>query len=335
MHICNLIPAIPAPDPRPRSIFRFSPPFHRGLTRILQYGRMNLSFPFLNLRRRRRRRPCADAFFRGTWLRCLPGRFPGRRLVFPFVLCAIATLAQAREINLVQNPGFELAAGAPPQPDGYAMTGAAFWGRLGGVEDFATFGVIFPGSARDGGAVSQQVRNIDQSKGRWISFRFRGLAEHGFVVRGETLKMKIEFYSKNGANYLDCATRAIDGEIEADRKNLTVNGDYHQGGAAVWRSYELEELIPFPEVDAVKVSVSYANGAATSPLHAAFLIDDFSLVQRPASLTGRVDPATARAATRPKSPVDQSKLVPLGGRWFYEPASGEPVPSLSAPLTVT
>jgi hypothetical protein len=251
------------------------------------------------------------------------------------VLCAIATLAQAREINLVQNPGFELAAGAPPQPDGYAMTGAAFWGRLGGVEDFATFGVIFPGSARDGGAVSQQVRNIDQSKGRWISFRFRGLAEHGFVVRGETLKMKIEFYSKNGANYLDCATRAIDGEIEADRKNLTVNGDYHQGGAAVWRSYDLEELIPFPEVDAVKVSVSYANGAATSPLHAAFLIDDFSLVQRPASLTGRVDPATARAATRPKSPVDQSKLVPLGGRWFYEPASGEPVPSLSAPLTVT
>ena len=258
-----------------------------------------------------------------------------KRLILHFAFCVIAACAQAREINLVQNPGFELATGAPPRPDGYAMTGAAFWGRLGGVEDFATFGVVFPGHATDGGAVSQQIRNINQAKGRWLSFRFRGLAEHGFVVAGETLKMKIEFYSKNGANYLDCATRAIDGEIETDRKDLTVNGDYHKGGAAVWRSYELEELIPFPEVDAVKVSVSYANGAATSALHAAFLIDDFSLVQRSASLTGRVDPATVRGASRSRASVDQSKLMPLGGRWYYEPAGGEPAPSPVAPLTVT
>jgi len=256
-----------------------------------------------------------------------------KKLIPFFAFCAVAIFADAREINLVQNPGFEAASGTPPKPDGYAMTGAAFRGWLGGVLDFATYGVIFPGSARDGGAVSQQIRNIDQSKGRWISFRFRGLAENGFVVSGETLKMKIEFYSNNGANYLDCATRTIDGEIQTDRKNLTVNGDYHQGGAAVWRSYELEELIPFREVDCVKVSVFY--GAASSKLHAAFLIDDFSLVQRSASLTGRIDPAAARAPSARQASVDQSNLIPLGGRWYYELAHGESVPTASAPLTVT
>jgi len=248
----------------------------------------------------------------------------------------IALLAHAREVNLVQNPGFELVSGDPPKPDGYTMTGAAFWGRLGGLLDFATNGVVFPGHAPNGGAVSQLVPNIDQSRGRWISFRFRGLPEQAFVVSGQTLKMKIEFYSKNGANYLDSATRDLDGEIETDRKNLTVNGDYHKAGAAVWRSYELEELIPFQEVDTVKLSVSYAHGtAAASALHAAFLIDDFSLVQRSASLTGRIDPATARASSHSKAPVDQSNLISLGGRWFYAPASGEPAPSPSAPLTVT
>jgi hypothetical protein len=274
-------------------------------------------------------RPLGDAAWTPLWNPSLV-----KSLIF-LLMFAIAVSADAREINLIQNPGFELATGAPPKPDGYAMTGSAFWGLLGSAIDFATYGVIFPGHAEHGGAVSQMVQNIDQSKGRWISFRFRGLAEHGFVVSGETLKMKIEFYSKNGANYLDCATRPIDGEIEMDRKNLTVNGDYHKGGAAVWRSYELEELIPFQEVDAVKVSVSYANGAATTPLHAAFLIDDFSLVQRSASLTGRIDPGTARPSSRPGAPADQSNLISLGGRWYYQPLSGETAPSASAPLTVT
>ena len=103
----------------------------------------------------------------------------------------------------------------------------------------------------------------------------------------------------------------------------------------MWRSYELEELIPFPEVDAVKISVSYTSATATSTSHAAFLIDDFSLVQRTASLLGRIDPAIARPPTGGKSPPSSNKLIPLGGRWFYEPAPGESVFVTSTPLTVT
>jgi len=242
-------------------------------------------------------------------------------------------LAGAGEINLVQNPGFESASATPQIPDGYDLQGAAAWGRVGGEDEFTTQGILFPGNAKDGGSVSQTVHGIDQSKGRWLTFRFRGLAEDGFAVTDNALAMKIEFYSKNGANFLDGVTRLIYREVETDRQNLTVNGDYGKGGAAVWRSYELEELMPFPEVDTVKISVIYKNGAATSSQHASFFIDDFSLVQRPASLTGKIDPANARAPT-PAAPVDVSKLISLGGRWYYEPAPGESLSS-STPLTVT
>jgi hypothetical protein len=258
------------------------------------------------------------------------------RRLLAFVLGAgisFPALAGAREVNLVQNPGFENVDPSSQQPESYELKGAAFRGYLGGWDDFATNGIIFPGEAANGGAVSQLVRGIDQSKGRWISFRFRGLAEDGFSVPDNSLEMKIEFYSKNGTDYLDCASRPIYGEIELDRKNLTVNGDYQRGGAAVWRSYELEELLPFAEVDAVRISVSYDKGVATRPQHAAFLIDDFSLIQRTRSLTGRVDPAERIPAVNTSAPGDTGKLISLGGRWYYEPSPGETADA--SHLTVT
>jgi hypothetical protein len=254
-------------------------------------------------------------------------------LALAFVMIGFG-LAAGREINLVQNPGFEALGPSTQLPVAYEVKGAAFWGRLGSDLDFATNGIIFPGNAPQGGSVSQKIAGIDQAKGRWISFRFRGLAEDGFSVPNDSLKMKIEFYSKNGTEYMDCASRPIYGEIETDRKNLTVNGDYQRGGAAVWRGYELEELLPFPEIDAVRIIVSYDHGVATSPAHAAFLIDDFSLVQRSHSLTGRVDPAQRIPAATAIS-VDQTKLISLGGRWYYEPAHGETIAPASAPLIVT
>ncbi|HEV3271658.1 MAG TPA: YHYH protein [Candidatus Methylacidiphilales bacterium] len=255
-----------------------------------------------------------------------------------FLLILLAGLgfpapAGAREVNLVQNPGFETVYPSSKLPVDYELEGAAFRGYLGGWDDYATNGIIFPGNAPTGGSVGQLVRGIDQSKGRWISFRFRGLAEDGFSIPDNSLEMKIEFYSKNGTNYLDCASRPIYGEIERDRKNLTVNGDHHLGGAAVWRSYELEELLPFREVDAVRISVLYRQGVATRPQHAAFLIDDFSLVQRARSLTGRIDPAERIPAVNASANIDIGKLISLGGRWYYEPDAGET--AHASHLTVT
>ena len=157
--------------------------------------------------------------------------------------------------NLVQNPGFESTRGTSSIPSGYDLMGAAHWGRVGRRGRIHVAGHPLPGIAKDGGSVSQTVRGIDQAKGRWLTFRFRGLPEEGFAVTDSALAMKIEFYSKNGTDFLDGVTRLIYREIENDRQNLTINGDYGRNGAAVWRSYELEELIPFPEVDTVKISV--------------------------------------------------------------------------------
>jgi hypothetical protein len=256
-------------------------------------------------------------------------------LILAFALSIGLPLAtNAGEINLVQNPGFESVSPATNLPNGYDLKGAASWGRLGSDDEFTTNGIIFPGDAIKGGSVSQFIQGIDQSKGRWITFSFRGLAQDGFTVPDGSLKMKIEFYSKNGADYMDCASRPIYGEIETDRKDLTVNGDFHQHGAAVWRSYNLEELIPFKEVDAVRIIVTYDSAVAMSPDHSAFLIDDFSLVQRDVPLTGRVDPAIAHPAV-PIQTIDESKLIALGGRWYYLPSPGESVAPSSTPLVVT
>jgi len=254
------------------------------------------------------------------------------RFLLLLVSLLLPAFAGAGTTNLVQNAGFEAVSSATHVPDGYEMSGAAFWGRLGSSIDLTTNGVIFPGTATEGGSISQMVRGIDQAKGRWLIFRFRGLAERNFAVADDSLKIKIDFYSKNGADYMDCASRTLYGEIERDRKDFDINGDYHLHGASAWRSYELEELIPFPEVDAVRITVSYSRGSATSQQHAAFLIDDFSLVQRTDSLTGRVDPAD-RVPTNPNAAVDEKKLISLGGRWYYAPESGESVSS--APLVIT
>jgi hypothetical protein len=251
------------------------------------------------------------------------------RLVLLLALLGCAATAHGKVINLVQNPGFESATNNAP--DGYVLTGAAAWGRVGGDDEYTSQGILFPGDAREGGSVSQMVHRIDQAKGKWLTFRFRGLAQDGFTVDGDALSMKIDFFSKNGTDYLDGITRLIYREVTTDRQNLTVNGNYHKHGAEVWRSYELEELIPYAEVDTVKITVQYANGTSASAEKSSFYIDDFSLVQRKQSLTGKLDPATTHAPVSTAQP-DTSKLTPLGGRWFYEPADGEKV---TMPLTVT
>lgn len=232
--------------------------------------------------------------------------------------------------NLVTNPGFEVKAGAKELPEGYELTGAARWIFVGYPDEIVTPGVTLESydakGGKPSGSVSQLVRNIDPKNGKWLRFTFRGLAEDGFRVEKDQLAMKLEFFGKNGANALDSAERLIYREVEKDRKHFTINGDYGKAGAAVWRTYEFEELLPFPEVDAVRVSVLFKNGAGTADKNAAFFVDDFSLTQHMKSSRGLVDPADAKkpAASGP-APVEAG-MIPLGGRWYYQPGAGEAIP---------
>lgn len=230
------------------------------------------------------------------------------------------------EGNLVKNPGFEIADSSQKKPADYELTGKAFWRSSGYADEMATSGIALDSYAEGSpvsGAVSQVVP-VEPANGKWVTFRFRGKAEDGFAVNGSQLFIQIEFLSAKGTRHQDEVKRLIYREIETDRKDLTANGNFHKEGAAVWRSYELEELLPFAETDAIRVSVGFANGVGKDQRYSTFVVDDFEVVQRAESSTGRKDPALAAQAA-PVVNMDHAVLVSLGGKWFYRPAPGENV----------
>ena len=249
--------------------------------------------------------------------------------------------SRATDINLVTNPTFDKPDGSGKAPANFELSGNARWSWVGYSDETQTHGIALKSFSSEGsasGEVSQLVTGIDQSKGKWLKFTFRGRAEDGFSVANDLLGMKIGFYSKNGSNYLDSGTRLIYHEILRDRKDFAVNGNDKKTGADVWRSYQFEELMPFKEVDAVKLSVSFKNGNATSDKFSSFYIQDFSLTQSDGSSDGRVEPSA-------KPPVVSSftstkGMISLGGRWFYQPIEGEnitldPAGHLTSVLTVS
>jgi len=188
------------------------------------------------------------------------------------MFAALALSLLLADGNLVKNPTLD------KSPDGYEITGSARWEYAGYQDETSTFGVSLDSHGSEG-SVSQLV-HLDPTGGRWVTFQFRGRAEDAFAVKDDQLYMQIDFYSKNGTNYLDTVRRLIYSEILEDRKNFTINGDYGKAGAAVWRTYSLEELLPFAETDAVKITVGFKGGAGADTKYSRFFTDDFSLVQQ-------------------------------------------------------
>jgi len=229
--------------------------------------------------------------------------------------------------NLVTNPNFETKNASGNGPAGFELKGNARWAWSGYSDETAIKGVSLrahDASGSSDGSVSQLVTGIDQKKGKWLKFSFRGRAEDDFAVANDLLGMKIAFYSKGGSNYLDAGQKLIYREILRDRKDFAVNGDDHKNGAAVWRTYEFEELMPFPEVDSVRIGVEFKNGIAKSDKFSSFFIQDFSLTQSDTSSDGRLEP-TAKAPSNSLKQIDTHELVALGGRWYYQPQNGESV----------
>ena len=175
-------------------------------------------------------------------------------------------------------------------------------------------GSSFPATRGRAARSSQKIGGLDQTKGRWISFRFRGLAEDGFSVPDNSLKMKIEFYAKNGTEYMDCASRPIYSEIERDRQEPD-----GQRRLSSQRRGRLAHLRAggTAAVSRCRCGADHrrlmTRAARRLPTDAAFLIDDFSLVQRTRSLTGRVDPAE-RIPAAPTADVARRQQADSAGR---------------------
>jgi hypothetical protein len=85
----------------------------------------------------------------------------------------------------------------------------------------------------------------------------------------------------------------------------------------VWRTYQLDVWLPFPQVDTVRLSVQFGHGAGAGS-NSEFFVSDFRFV--------RLEDAPAEAPVGSMAVVDRiprSTLIPLGGRWYYEPNPGE------------
>jgi hypothetical protein len=243
-----------------------------------------------------------------------------------FVLLAAMVLAVCRAdappANLVTNPYFQ-ATPDRSKPADYDLSGDVQYRYLGDPsKDSAGWGVALE-SSRTAGAVAQTVSGIRFADGRWYRFTFRGLPQDGFAVGDEDLFMKVEFFGNGGRTYFDAKEKKIYPQVEQDRRDLSVNGDRHVGGAAVWRTYQLDFWLPFPQVDQLRLSVGFGHGAGRGGVNSNFFVNDFSLVR----LTDMPQEQVNQATTQPdgQSPA-QSKLVPLGGRWFYDPPPGQTAP---------
>ncbi|HWB00578.1 MAG TPA: YHYH protein, partial [Pirellulales bacterium] len=109
--------------------------------------------------------------------------------------------------------------------------------------------------------------------------------------------------------------------VVQDRTVLADPGTNKNLGLATWRSFDLEFRTPFPEVDTLRVGAGFNNGRGRGN-HSEFLIDEISLISIPVP-AGYTSPAERRP-TRGREEL--SKLVPLGGRWYYDPQGDSPKP---------
>jgi hypothetical protein len=242
--------------------------------------------------------------------------------IFAAILAAWAPTAfgEAASTNLVQNPSFTQAGDDARLPAHFTVKGDAEWVSVGGKFEFAPPGIAFypwldlDHDGKHAGAVTQDVTRFEPGRGKWFRFSFRGMAENNFAVNNDGLLMKVDFYAKKGADPLDGVSRKLYPLVEKDRAELAENGPFRKSGAAVWKTYVLDFMLPFNEIDLLRLCVEFRDGAAKTDKQSAFFVTEFSLTPLP-DPTGR-----PKVAKGPKGEtVAPSDLIPLGGRWYYRP----------------
>ncbi len=225
--------------------------------------------------------------------------------------------------TLVTNPRFTETSADSRGPAGYVLKGDVIWGTAGRDYESAPRGVaLLSGKDLDGdggrsGSVAQDVTGFAGGVDKWFRFSVRGLAEPNFAVKNDDLFLRVDFFAAKGANSLEGVSRKIYPLVIRDREELAANGNFKKDGGAVWKTYALEFKLPFREIDQLRLCVGFKNGCAATDKDAAFHVTDWALVPIPAPESAPKVVKTAKGYE--PSPKD---LVPLGGRWYYEPEPG-------------
>jgi hypothetical protein len=219
------------------------------------------------------------------------------------------------QVNLVQNPSFEQHDADRNRPSNYSMHGDAEYRYLADSHKaVAEWGVVFESGPEKNmasprqGFVTQTITGLNSGEGRWFRFTFRGLPQDQFSVEGDNLIMKVEYFA--GSASFDGKVKHIYSIVEQQRKDFSVNGDLRRNGAATWHTYQLDFLLPSPQIDTVRLTVGFDHGNAGTPVQSQFFVTDFSLVHIEGAEPVGVASINAMAM-RPEH------LIPIGGRWFY------------------
>jgi YHYH protein len=245
-----------------------------------------------------------------------------RQLCFVIILCGGWPAARAAAIHeraLNANPRFEEKG---PSAKSYVLEGDAQFGAFPEAQsELAGRGVRFlTGSGSGGhlraGSVRQKVANITPAGGRWFRFRIRAFAQDGFHVQRDDLYLKIEFFRNGGTNSLDSIKKAIYPQVEQEREAFRDPQTNAHLGSGTWRSYDLLFRTPFPEVDTLELTAGFGHGIGKAK-HAEFWINEFDLVRIPEPEDYSARTKAKSGATRPQPAA--AGLVPLGGRWYYDP----------------
>jgi hypothetical protein len=288
----------------------------------LQKGLVETANPLLGTNCRREKASCAATMSRPI--------FNSLWIIIGIAVMAASTgvtgasngAAWPAQGNLVQNSDLSERDGTEPAE--YQLIGDVEYRYMGNPgRAMSGWGVALEsGAATRTASVAQIVKGINAKAGRWYRFTFRGLPEPNFAVEQGGLFMKVEYFGDHGRTALDGKVKPIDGLIEQDRQKLSLNGDHHVGGAEVWRTYQLDFYLPFPEIDQLRISVGLDHGSAQTPTESEFFATDFSLTR----IEGASDaPGVTTAPSSANAP--KGTLFPLGGRWFYLAKGAESAPA--------
>ncbi|TWT80446.1 Arylsulfatase [Planctomycetes bacterium CA13] len=153
---------------------------------------------------------------------------------------------------------------------------------------------------------------------RWYRFYISGLAQDNFAVDQDDLYLKVEFFQKNGTDSLDLIKERIYPQVLQEREDFFDKDTNESLGHATWRTYAMDFRTPFAEVDTVKLSVGFANGKGQEGT-SEFWVNSINI--KPIDAPANYQAAKPNIQDFPQP--DESELVALGGRWYFNPKDGQ------------
>jgi len=240
-----------------------------------------------------------------------------------FFCLALITLAAppiAPPANLISNGSMETAEDGIPT--GFTFEGDVLHGYLGHADWDAVGRGVRMNSVQDfnkdgkkAGAFWTSVKGLDAKDGRWFRLRINAMAQDGFNVEKDNLQLRVKYFGDGGENALDGASTRVYPLIARERDDMADEGTNRTLGNGLWRFYDLVFRTPFPEVDTLKVGVSFGDGAGEGNM-AEFWVDEIELVRIP-------PPADYQPKDGSKVVAALKDMVPIGGRFYFDPRGGD------------